>query len=456
MAVAEVLGLLKKHMCLADVHAGQGDLFPDLPQDFCDKHLELLKELLGLDQRIKKTVLVEALVQLDKWTKGKLHKGDLQVWARAQAYKVKMACMHVLRTKRNIVDGSRLPDSLQQLVEVVRSASSSLEESPPRKKACRLAGRMVRGTRRLLRRRSSEPTPLQPPLPILSPQPDNNKPPALRDSLPTTAAEVYKLYGHSQMPNQEVILVESTSDLESSSDDQAVCVGASSSSSHGVGASSSSHKQPDTTSLQPTTPNLQPGATLQPAAPTVQQTTEGKEYWDGALQCVVRALRSGELIKATTRLGPNGFLEGVFPDGKVFSTTVPNLLAPPENWTEAPPQSKKAKKKPTAKPKAKAKGKAEPKTKTKTKPQPTASTDQPASRKLRRVDAKDKSYIVEFKQPENKWFHLVTVWAKSTPRYMEICDKVAEAASKNMSKEALVELRDHLVQQQLEASTSEA
>ena len=59
-----------------------------------------------------------------------------------------------------------------------------------------------------------------------------------------------------------------------------------------------------------------------------------KEYFDLNSGVVVRAFPDGLLEKATMLPGSDGFMEGIFEDGKIFKTDMPNLLGEQQHTLE--------------------------------------------------------------------------------------------------------------------------
>ena len=145
MATSEkVFELLKLHIPPTRLQGSDG-LFLDIPEDAqWGLYQKLLQALVATDRNAKKTTMAEALQRFNKLHNHKLNGTmDEGVWARAEAYALKLWLMRIRECSRTMRGGGRLCPELRVLSEGYLAAIHKV-------------GKMTRGTRRLLKRNSSE------------------------------------------------------------------------------------------------------------------------------------------------------------------------------------------------------------------------------------------------------------------------------------------------------------
>lgn len=362
-----------------------GNIFAS--EDSHTVHKDLLHDLVALDPFVTKSSLCSSL---------KMYNDSIgiqrdELWYRRQAWDLRQILSTIRRKAERVKTGQRQPPSMRDLVNSFKR-------------------------RRQLKKRSSEPTSLPGPVHKTAPSSGSPPPPSetpTSSTLPANKKQVFALYGvQLPSPTQSPQVV----DLCSSDDDVECCT--------------------------------------QPAAP--QQTPKppeavGGPFFDAHLNCVVRATRDGQLEEAySTTPGADGFLVGHFADGTVFETDVPNLAHLPLKQERTKTKAKaKSKAQTMAKAMAKAKAKAQPLTNPASPSQPkpkkgNQEQDQPLQMEnYRRVNAKDKAYIL-WRSAEGKWVHLVSVYYSQTTAFEGVITKIWEALP--MSKEQAVELRARLLE----------
>ena len=251
----------------------------------------LIKELVSLDPYIKKSTLEEALMLLDKehnnnLSKKSKHNSSQGYWAKLEGYALKEQLLKNLKKAHNTNRYSR-PRNMDSVVEALlsqRRVDSQEQDSPSATPGWQ------EKHRRLLRRRSSE---------------NDLEVVAVAGPLAAKKAreEILQKYGVSatdQVPLQDTL------------EEAAIGTG-------------SPHAEPEAFEAAPVV-----DLTWSPSPPSKQPAKESpkgrsKMYFDMHRNKVVRAWTDGSLEEATTKEGPEGFVIGVFQDGQIFETEVPNI-----------------------------------------------------------------------------------------------------------------------------------
>jgi hypothetical protein len=325
VAAQKVLGFIK---CFTPatwiLEALQGQpLYYNRESDFADLE-PLVKELVSFDPYIKKSTLEVALGYLDKEHKGNLsrHKPLCQLlpWEKQEAFVLKELVMKNLKKAHNSNRWSR-PRNIDTVVQALLGRKEDEPQETPTPKTT--SDTWTEKHKRLLRRRSSEAEVMSvrgPCHPRLDqPGPDSQD----------TRTKILALYG--------------VTDSTSSGD--------------------KGHEGNDTVPVDVVDLTLSPSPKEKNSVP-IEEATPGrrsKTYFDMHRNKVVRVYTDGTLEEANTEEGPDGFLRGVFDDGFVFITEVPNItkgLPTRKALKEEDDMKKKAEREEKKEAKAKAKAEA--------------------------------------------------------------------------------------------------
>lgn len=289
VAIQKTLVLIKAHTpssWLLEAHQGK-PLFYNR-KDMKDLDL-LVKEIVSFDPYIKKSTLEEALMHLDNEHSKELSASSPSqgFWAKQEGFVLKDLVMKSIKKAHNSCRWTR-PRNMDTVVQALldrRDGDSQRDGdslgSPLPEPAC-TGSTFLQRHRRLVRRRSSDtdvvcvsgPPPVQP-------GPDQQD----------TKAEIYALYG----------VTGSSCNTKSEMQDQTPA---------------------DLVDL-----TMSPSPKKNKSGPVAETTPRGrsKMYFDMSKNTVVRAFTDGSLEEAHTEEGPDGFLIGVFADGTIYNTEIPNV-----------------------------------------------------------------------------------------------------------------------------------
>lgn len=427
VGVDDVVKALKVHLDLESVLADPSkSLFVNQPaEEALQKHHKLVDYLEELTGNPRKTLLQSALKELNRWAGGRLGDDDEEEWSRKESYALKQLFIHVREKSHRYTTGVRTHPAVLGLLE--------------RHRQRQMQGRMLRGTRRLLHRRSSDPA--EPPAAPAALQASQVELRSVRAATtpgsvsgsatcpaaaatsrparrPTTSADasssarqkplsrsdIFALYGAVPPNDSEVVTVESSAELLGSQDD----------------ATEVSHNPP-----------------------TAKQR-EHKTYYDPHLDTVVRAYTDGSLEHGTTHKGPRGFLVGHFPDGTTWESEIPNLT---QELPQAPPQqppAKRRRRKGTPKEAPPAQGLPPPAQGSG--PSADSASSEAAPPRFRITRAAAQTYIC--RQEGKQWPLVVAVSAKQTSAHLAVGEALrAHVLANSYTKPQLYALRDALIQQ---------
>ena len=358
VAIQKTLVLIKAHTAsswLLEAHQGK-PLFYNR-QDMKDLDM-LVKEIVSFDPYIKKSTLEEALIHLDNENSKKLSASSPSqgFWAKQEGFVLKDLVMKSIKKAHNSCRWTR-PRNMDTVVQALldrRDGDSQRDGdslgSPLPEPAC-TGSTFLQRHRRLVRRRSSDtdvvcvsgPPPVQP-------GPDQQD----------TKAEIYALYG----------VTDSSCNTKSEMQDQTPA---------------------DLVDL-----TMSPSPKKNKSGPVAETTPRGrsKMYFDMSKNTVVRAFTDGSLEEARTEEGPDGFLIGVFADGTIYNTEIPNVtkgLPTRKSIKEEDDKKRKLKrnKKTIAKAKAKAEAKTKGNAKAKAQAKPKAKTKAKAKAKAKMDNKED-------------------------------------------------------------------
>jgi len=280
-----VLALITAHTpstWLLEAHQGKAFFFNR--KDMKDS-ASLVKEIVSLDPYIKKSTLELALMNLDTEHKREMSASapSQGYWAKQEAFVLKDLVMKSIKKAHNSCRWSR-PRNMDTVVQALldKRDGDSLASPEPQTPPC--IGSWTEKHKRLVRRRSSDtdvicvsgPNPVQPG-------------PNQQD----TRAQIYALYGVTD-----------------------------SSSSRDTVSALEDHTPADVVDLTLSTSPKGKGSG------SVAETTprgRSKMYFDMSRDKVVRAFSDGMVEEAHTEEGPDGFLMGIFTDGTIFNTEIPNV-----------------------------------------------------------------------------------------------------------------------------------